>query len=400
MKKLSIALSFILLFALAGPVAFAHPGRTDSSGGHTCRTNCPSWGLYEGQYHYHNGGGSSGGSSGSSSGSSSSGSSSSGSTTTVTPTPEPEPDPGPTEEELYEQWVKDHYQNTLNREPSSEELEQAKSLNNKDEVDELIKNSEEYTRLQESNSTFKVTRIVDGDTIEIEYFGALEKVRLIGIDTPEKGECYFDEASDELSNLILDKSVTLAKDGKSDDVDKYDRLLRYIELDGSDINAKMIELGAAYAYLDYPFDRSEEYTNIEDEAESSEVALWNPETCKVVAEVEDEPQETSSAAPSLDLGNEPLEPYERQYSGWTMFFVYVVMIGGTVALGAMQRKREAKKGIKRSKMGKFGSALFFTIGALALIISLVTTSLGELVTALVFAMLFFYFPVMAKLQNK
>lgn len=39
----------------------AHPGRTDSSGGHTCRTNCESWGLNYGEYHYHNGGGGSGG---------------------------------------------------------------------------------------------------------------------------------------------------------------------------------------------------------------------------------------------------------------------------------------------------------------------------------------------------
>lgn len=37
----------------------AHPGRTDSSGGHTCRTNCGSWGLEYGEYHHHNGGSSS-----------------------------------------------------------------------------------------------------------------------------------------------------------------------------------------------------------------------------------------------------------------------------------------------------------------------------------------------------
>lgn len=40
-------------------MVFAHPGRTDSSGCHTCRTNCASWGLSDGQYHCHNGGSSS-----------------------------------------------------------------------------------------------------------------------------------------------------------------------------------------------------------------------------------------------------------------------------------------------------------------------------------------------------
>lgn len=34
-------------------LTFAHPGRTDSSGCHTCRTNCPNWGLSYGEYHCH-----------------------------------------------------------------------------------------------------------------------------------------------------------------------------------------------------------------------------------------------------------------------------------------------------------------------------------------------------------
>ncbi|MFD1888051.1 copper amine oxidase N-terminal domain-containing protein [Paenibacillus wenxiniae] len=62
-------------------VASAHPGRTDSDGGHYCRTNCAKWGLSNGEYHYHNGGSSS----------SSSSSSSASSTPYVAPTPAPQP---------------------------------------------------------------------------------------------------------------------------------------------------------------------------------------------------------------------------------------------------------------------------------------------------------------------
>jgi len=51
MKK--ILLTLIILILIIPSVSFAHPGRTDSSGGHTCRTNCPSWGLSSGEYHYH-----------------------------------------------------------------------------------------------------------------------------------------------------------------------------------------------------------------------------------------------------------------------------------------------------------------------------------------------------------
>ena len=51
MKKLTLVL--ILITLLAPAISFAHPGRTDKKGGHTCRTNCAKWGLRYGQYHYH-----------------------------------------------------------------------------------------------------------------------------------------------------------------------------------------------------------------------------------------------------------------------------------------------------------------------------------------------------------
>ena len=55
-----IILSVILCLFISSHSVYSHPGRTDSSGGHTCRTNCESWGLEYGEYHYHNGGGSTG----------------------------------------------------------------------------------------------------------------------------------------------------------------------------------------------------------------------------------------------------------------------------------------------------------------------------------------------------
>ncbi|MBA3284797.1 MAG: YHYH domain-containing protein [Nitrosopumilus sp.] len=51
MKKLSILIISFFIIPLS---TFAHPGRTDSSGCHTCRTNCPNWGLDTGEYHCHN----------------------------------------------------------------------------------------------------------------------------------------------------------------------------------------------------------------------------------------------------------------------------------------------------------------------------------------------------------
>lgn len=50
-KKLLLILAIILI--LPSNIVFAHPGRTDSQGGHTCKTNCEKWGYKQSEYHYH-----------------------------------------------------------------------------------------------------------------------------------------------------------------------------------------------------------------------------------------------------------------------------------------------------------------------------------------------------------
>jgi hypothetical protein len=63
MKKVVCTALLVVVLLSFGTVgnAEAHPGRTDANGGHTCRTNCESWGLGYGEYHSHGGGGSSAG---------------------------------------------------------------------------------------------------------------------------------------------------------------------------------------------------------------------------------------------------------------------------------------------------------------------------------------------------
>ncbi len=105
-------------------------------------------------------------------------------------------------------------------------------------------------------TTTKVTRVIDGDTFETETG---EKVRLIGINAPEISDIFGQEAKQYLSDLILNKTVELQSDNISNDRDRYQRLLRYIILDGVDINKKMISDGFAFAYLKYHFSNSSEY---------------------------------------------------------------------------------------------------------------------------------------------
>ncbi|UMG93548.1 thermonuclease family protein [Nocardioides sp. TF02-7] len=99
--------------------------------------------------------------------------------------------------------------------------------------------------VEASAPTYVVTYVVDGDTLEL---GNGERVRLVGIDTPERGECGYEKARDRLAGLVEGERVTL---GESDeDRDGYGRLLRYVDLDGVDAGLELLEAGLARARYD------------------------------------------------------------------------------------------------------------------------------------------------------
>lgn len=96
---------------------------------------------------------------------------------------------------------------------------------------------------------WQVVRIVDGDTIHVERDGVVEKVRLIGIDSPERGECGFTPAVDSLRRVIGDSAVTLAS-GAATNQDQYGRLLRYVLAGNTDVGLAQIKSGYAVARFD------------------------------------------------------------------------------------------------------------------------------------------------------
>lgn len=118
----------------------------------------------------------------------------------------------------------------------------------------------------------KVTKVIDGDTIEIE---GGQKVRLIGIDAPEKKgeECFNKESTKYLSDLILEKVVKLEKDVS--ETDRYGRLLRYIYLGDNFINKTMVYEGFAWS-LTYPPDvkYSGDFMDAEKKARENNKGLW------------------------------------------------------------------------------------------------------------------------------
>ncbi len=102
----------------------------------------------------------------------------------------------------------------------------------------------------------------DGDTFVASLDGQEESVRIIRIDTPEVDECGFGEARDALSDWVQGRTVVLVP-GATTDRDQYGRLLRYVEVDGTDVGLWLVEHGYAEARFDYrtgqPHDREDEY---------------------------------------------------------------------------------------------------------------------------------------------
>jgi micrococcal nuclease len=115
-----------------------------------------------------------------------------------------------------------------------------------------------------------VVSIIDGDTIELEDGS---RVRYLGIDTPEAGEYYYSEATAKNKELVEGKVVYLQK-GKRDR-DEYDRLLRYVYIDGVFVNAELVAQGFAEAYI---FDADERYSQVlvqlEQYAKMRQRGLW------------------------------------------------------------------------------------------------------------------------------
>jgi len=124
------------------------------------------------------------------------------------------------------------------------------------------------------------TRVVDGDTILIEIDGKEERIRLIGVDTPEtvhpeKPVEYFGkEASEFTKNMAEGKSVRLEFDLYKRD--KYGRLLAYVYLeDGTFLNAEIIKQGYGFAYTRFPFKYLDDFRQYEKEAREGGRGLWN-----------------------------------------------------------------------------------------------------------------------------
>lgn len=121
--------------------------------------------------------------------------------------------------------------------------------------------------------TALVARVIDGDTVELSDG---RRVRYLGLDTPELGEPYSQEALSYNQELVEGKWVELQAGDR--DKDDYGRLLRYVYVDGTFVNAQMIAQGYATSYIFDPNDKySQVLIQLEQYAKSLNRGMWSAE---------------------------------------------------------------------------------------------------------------------------
>ena len=132
-----------------------------------------------------------------------------------------------------------------------------------------------------SGQLVSVLYVVDGDTIDVAMDGKDTRVRLIGINAPEKynvqtPECFAADALTFLKNRIDKKQVYLMSDPSQDEKDKYGRLLRYVFLeDGTDIDLELIEQGYAKEYTyKMPYQYQQQFRTAQGEAKAANKGVW------------------------------------------------------------------------------------------------------------------------------
>jgi endonuclease YncB( thermonuclease family) len=122
-----------------------------------------------------------------------------------------------------------------------------------------------------------VTHVVDGDTLDVRLAsGKRERIRLIGVDTAERGACFSAQATERTRRLALSKPVILRGDATQDTRDRYGRLLAYVSIPGGrDLGYQLVAGGFAKVYVyRAAFTRLSAYRSAESGAKGATAGQW------------------------------------------------------------------------------------------------------------------------------
>lgn len=117
----------------------------------------------------------------------------------------------------------------------------------------------------------KVVSVTDGDTIKVIHDGKEEKIRLYGIDAPEKSQSFGQKAQDFAASLVAGKTVEVERK----DTDRYGRTVGLVSVGGQNVNELMVKNGYAWVYHQYCKESfCSDWTNNEAIAKTEKRGMW------------------------------------------------------------------------------------------------------------------------------
>jgi endonuclease YncB( thermonuclease family) len=121
----------------------------------------------------------------------------------------------------------------------------------------------------------RVVGVADGDTITVlDGANRQHKIRLAGIDAPEKSQPFGHRSKESLSGLVLSKTVTV----ETAKVDRYGRQVGKVLVNGADANLAQVQRGLAWHYKSYEREQSsvdrKAYSEAESQAKAARLGLW------------------------------------------------------------------------------------------------------------------------------
>jgi micrococcal nuclease len=123
----------------------------------------------------------------------------------------------------------------------------------------------------------EVAHVFDGDSLEVLLDdGTRVELRLLGINAPEGDECYGNQARSALEEWLTDSKMTLVAD--DEEADQFGRVLRYVYVDGTNVNLAMIEAGNALA-IQTGHAQDQVFAETSDAAAAAGLGMWATDAC-------------------------------------------------------------------------------------------------------------------------
>ena len=149
----------------------------------------------------------------------------------------------------------------------------------------------------EQTPQVRVLQAVSGDSVDVDQQGQPFRLRLIGIQSPEEGQCFSEESEMFLNSLLQNRMVDVVTDSLLGEADQEGNLWRYVRLsDGTKVNELMLEAGLAKADSNTNYEQQDVFASLEQSAKKNNKGMWA--TCTEDGLPKTTPVPTQSAEPT------------------------------------------------------------------------------------------------------